>query len=128
MPRLIQSYFSSVKTALILSTAIESYHVIREIIKDLEGYLRIRATLVDNGQLDLFIYVYSNRKINIQKYSFHWQDKDKNLVMRWDNAPHHQELENYPHHLHLKGETRPSTEPYFMDILKNIEKKLKKRN
>ena len=60
VPRLIQSYFSSVKTALILSTAIESYHVIREIIKDLEGYLRIRATLVDNGQLDLFIYVFQS--------------------------------------------------------------------
>jgi hypothetical protein len=109
------------KTALILSTSIESYQIIREIVKDLEGYLRIRASLIDGGQLDIFIYVISNHKISIKKYSFHWQDKDKKLVMRWDNAPHHPGLDNFPHHLHLEGETKPSTEPYFINILKKIE-------
>lgn len=44
--------------------------------------------------------------------------------MRWDNAPHHRELENFPHHLHLERETRPSAEPYFMDVLSEIEKRL----
>lgn len=122
--RLIQSYFSQLKTALILSTAIESYQVTREIVKDLEGYLRIRASLIDGGQFDIFIYVISNQEISIVKYSFHWQDKDKKLVMRWDNAPHHQELDNFPHHLHLEDETKPSTEPYYMDILKIIEDKM----
>lgn len=121
MHRLIQSYFSQLKTALILSTAIESYQVTREIVKDLEGYLRIRAPLIDGGQFDIFIYVISNQEISIVKYSFHWQDKDKKLVMRWDNAPHHQELDNFPHHLHLEEETKPSIEPYYMDILKIIE-------
>lgn len=94
-------------------------------VKDLEGYLRIQASLVDNGQMDIFIYVTSNLKITLEKYSFHWQDKDKKLVMRWDNAPHHRELENFPHHLHLEGETRPSTEPHFMDVLRELERRLK---
>jgi len=93
---------------------IKSYHLTREMIKDLEVYLRIRAFMVDNGQMDIFIYVTSNHEITLEKYSFHWQDKDKKLVMRWDNAPHHLELENFPHHLHLEEETRPSAEPYFM--------------
>lgn len=57
---MIQSYFSSVKTALILSTAIKHYRITREMVKDLEGYLRIQASLVDNGQMDIFIYVTSN--------------------------------------------------------------------
>jgi hypothetical protein len=86
---LIQSYFSALKTALILSPVIRSYHVTREIVKDLEGYLRIQAYLINDGQLDIFIYVNSNQEISLEKYSFHWQDKNKNLVMRWDNAPHH---------------------------------------
>jgi len=47
-------------------------------------------------------------------------------VKRWDNAPHHSELENFPHHLHFEGEIRPSTEPYFMDIIKKIEETIKK--
>ena len=122
---MIQSYFSSLKTALILSPVIRSYHVTREIVKDLEGYLRIQAYLINDGQLDIFVYVNSNQKISLEKYSFHWQDKNKNLVMRWDNAPHYRELENFPHHLHLESETRPSSEPYFMDVLSEIEKRLK---
>ena len=93
----------------------------KEFVKDLEGYLRIRASLVDNGQLDIFIYVTSNKKITLEKYSFHWQDKNKNLVLRWDNAPHHRELENFPHHLHIKGDAKPSVEPNFMDIIQKIE-------
>ena len=87
-------------------------------------YLKAKAVLIDSSEL--FIREYNS--IDSYLYSYHWQDESGLLRIRWDNAPHHQELENYPHHLHLKGETRSSTEPYFMDILKNIEKKLKKRN
>lgn len=121
---MIRNYFISLKASLILSPVIESYQVIRELITDLEGYLRIQAFLVDKGQLNIFIYVTSNKNVTIKKYSFHWQDEDKNLVIRWDNAPHHRELKNFPHHLHLKGEIKPSIEPNFSDVLAEIEKKL----
>jgi hypothetical protein len=57
--RLIPSYFAQLKTALILSSVIDSYQVTRELVKDLEGYIRIKARLVDDGQLDIFIYTTS---------------------------------------------------------------------
>lgn len=104
---------------------IESYHVVRELIKDSEGYLRIHASLIEKGQLNILVYITSNKKISIEKYSFHWQDKDKNLVMRWDNAPHHHELENFPDHLHLKEEIRPSSKPNISNVLEDIEKKIR---
>lgn len=62
--------------------------------------------------------------MTIKKYSFHWQDKDKNRIRRWDNAPHHPELENFPHHRHLEGEIKPSSGTDFRDVLAEIEKKL----
>ena len=36
-------------------------------------------------------------------YSFHYQDADHNVRFRYDNAPHHPELANFPHHLHIAG-------------------------
>lgn len=47
------------------------------------------------------------------------------LVFRYDNAPHHQELNlpNYPHHKHIGSEENiiSSNAPSLADVLKEIE-------
>lgn len=44
-------------------------------------------------------------------YSFHLQNADGEIVIRYDNAPHHSELSTFPHHRHVgSGEAvEPST-------------------
>ncbi len=34
-------------------------------------------------------------------YSYHYQDQEKGLIFRYDNAEHHPEIPSYPHHKHL---------------------------
>ena len=34
-------------------------------------------------------------------YSYHYQDKEKLLIFRYDNAEHHPEIPSYPNHKHL---------------------------
>ena len=34
-------------------------------------------------------------------YSYHYQDKEKVLIFRYDNAEHHPEIPSYPHHKHI---------------------------
>lgn len=34
-------------------------------------------------------------------YRFHYADAENQLVFRHVNAPHHPELETFPHHKHL---------------------------
>lgn len=51
---------------------------------------------------------------------------EKNLIMRWDNAPHHREIETFPHHVHEGAEIKPSVEPSFAIILRKIGKDYKK--
>jgi len=41
------------------------------------------------------------------KYAYHWQDKNGNLISRWDNAPHWKRLATHPHHKHLYGTETP---------------------
>ena len=53
------------------------------------GFFRARVKMADG---DLFE--------SVENYKFHWQDSRGGLIKRWDNAPHHPEVEGFPHHLH----------------------------
>ena len=56
--------------------------------------------------------------IGVKDYSYHWQNKEKMLITRWDNASHHPEIETFPHHVHEGDEIKPSDVPTFVEILK----------
>jgi hypothetical protein len=36
-----------------------------------------------------------------RKYAFHWQTAEGDCLIRWDNAPHHQDIDTFPYHRHL---------------------------
>ncbi|MDV3103382.1 toxin-antitoxin system TumE family protein [Thermococcus waiotapuensis] len=78
------------------SPAVKSY----EILDYKEGnsfyFLKIRAELADGSVLYIREFV-SEEDYN---YSFQWQ-KDGRLTIRWDNAPHHRDVETFPHHKHV---------------------------
>ena len=59
-------------------------------------------------------------------YSFHWQDKNGDLIIRWDNAPHYKNIKTFPHHKHTKNGVEESDEVCLEDVLKYIENYLKK--
>jgi len=122
---MIGSYFTRVKTYLIISPVIKSYTTVREFLKELEGYIRIKAILKNDDELEIFIYIKINGKLKQDKYSFHWQSKDGKLIKRWDNAPHHPELKTFPHHLHHGSEILPNHQLDIFQVLKLIEKDIK---
>lgn len=41
-------------------------------------------------------------------------------MLRYDNAPHHPDLPNFPHHKHVRGERLPATEPTFSQVLGEV--------
>ena len=62
----------------------------------------------------------------LKQFSFHWQ-RDSECVVRWDNAPHHQEVATFPHHKHSgKVEQISDSEPMTLKkTLTFISSKLK---
>jgi len=38
------------------------------------------------------------------KYSYHYQDGNGKVIFRYDMAPHHIEIETFPHHKHINSE------------------------
>ncbi|MCD6132883.1 MAG: hypothetical protein J7J16_00945 [Deltaproteobacteria bacterium] len=75
--------------------------VVRLKARGRDGYLRMRC-LLNNGDLFEFSeYVrLREREVEIIDYSFQWQRGGK-LIRRWDNTPHHPEIETFPAHVHM---------------------------
>ena len=54
-------------------------------------------------------------------YSYHYQDKEKVLIFRYDNAEHHPEIPSYPHHKHIsKSNIEASGEIFLAEVLFEI--------
>ena len=60
-------------------------------------------------------------------YSYHYQDEEKVLIFRYDNAEHHPEIPSYPHHKHLsKSNIEPCQEISLAEVLFEICHKFEK--
>lgn len=65
------------------------------------GFIRARVKMADGDLLEIAVFfVLEASAITVENYKFHWQDPQGRLIKRWDNAPHHPEVEGFPHHLH----------------------------
>ncbi|WP_069471008.1 toxin-antitoxin system TumE family protein [Candidatus Marithrix sp. Canyon 246] len=101
MNLIITQHFDAVEVRIIQSPIIVSYEVVRREISPVDGKLRIKMALTDGGLAEFVAYVSDvGGKISLLKYSFHWQNSKGKLKQRWDNAAHHPQLPNYPHHVH----------------------------
>ncbi len=101
MNSFIASYFDGLESLFIGSDSIRSFRIIRRQVSTSDGKLRVRIILIDDSEVELFEYVTeSGGKIELRKYSFHWQTNSGALIRRWDNAPHHPSLPGEPHHVH----------------------------
>ena len=86
-------------------------------------YIKIKVLLIDGSILYIREYVDSNER----NYSYHWQDKNGNLIIRWDNAPHHKEIKTYPHHKHIANKVLESFEITCEKILEVITLEIKRK-
>ena len=53
------------------------------------------------------------------KYKYHWQSESGELIARWDNVPHHRDINSFPHHKHDINGVHPS-EPADLKSVLNI--------
>lgn len=103
------------------SPVVRSY-VVHEFRQWSKGSFHRIAVFLTNGTI-LHIKEYAAKSERL--YSFHWQQSDSKLIMRWDNAPHHTQISTFPHHVHKEGEIFPSTAVGISDVLLEIEQQLK---
>ena len=56
-------------------------------------------------------------------YVFHLRDRDDQSIVRLDNVPHHRDLENFPHHMHIGPDeiAQPLTSESKRNVLRLIQ-------
>jgi len=81
--------------------------------------IKANATLKDGSVL----YVSEVAGAGFRDYSYHWQKGDE-LMKRWDNAPHHKELPDFPHHVHEGANILSGPAVNLTDVLAYIETEL----
>lgn len=82
-----------------------------------------KISFVDQSNLFIKDYLFMDCS---RKYSFHWQDKENELIIRWDNAPHHQGVKTFPYHKHVNDENNicESSPVKLSDVLEYIRQKI----
>jgi hypothetical protein len=62
----------------------------------------------------------------LKRYSYYWLNSANELKVGWDNAPHHTQLENFPHHKHIdqQNNLQPSRETSLEEVMRIIQKKI----
>jgi len=99
---------------------VESYEV--QEYRQWEGGIYYRLKISLENRTVLFVREYVDE---IERaYSFHWLDYNNELIMRWDNAPHHRDLETFPHHKHTIDGVFENLEIDLSDVLEEIRKRI----
>jgi hypothetical protein len=105
---------------LINSSSIVKNYEIQDFKEDRNFYfLKLKITFIDDSILFVKEFVSQTEYL----YSFHWQDKQDNLLIRWDNYPHHKEISTFPHHKH-SPKLEESFEICFDDVFTVIRDRL----
>ena len=84
-------------------------------------FSKVRLRLIDGTSLRIWEKRF---KSFVQRYSYYWLDELDKQIIGWDNAPHHPEIETFPHHKHMGGNVFPS-EDRLIDVLKYIASRLR---
>jgi len=121
----IRDYFEFLQRLARSNALVEEFRLVKEFCGIESGYIRFVVRLLDGSELHVFEYVDSS--LHKKDYSYHWQDRERKTILRWDNAPHHPEIKTFPHHLHEGESVMQSEEMALAVVLKEIERRFEKR-
>jgi hypothetical protein len=121
----IRMRLNELKTLILSHPTVREFSIRGEELTMTRSYLRIRLVLQSQDTIESFIYLIDQDGIiSLKDYTLHWQQEGGALVQRWDTAPHHPELVNFPYHTHkATGEveaTLPHTWESFLALIERV--------
>ncbi len=125
---MLESYLADLKASLTASPIVKDIDILDEFITSVSGFIDCKILMIDGSALYVTEYfTLHENKIKHDKYSYHLQRND-DLVIRWDNAPHHKEISTFPYHVHKEGGVHVSKEMKLEKVLEEISEIVIGRN
>jgi len=116
---MIEAYFLQIEKVIQAFSDICFISLTKKIYSMNQGYISGSIIFKNNHRLD-FIEVKNTDIKNKIKYRYHYMDEHQGMIFRYDNAPHHSEIQTFPHHKHEVEGVKASREPTLDDILLEI--------
>ena len=85
--------------------------------------LQVRAELIDGSLL----YVREAIFPHTSKDAYHWQTNTGEMLLHWDNAPHHPEIPTHPYHKHDGERLGPAARVSIEDVLAEVASRLQSK-
>jgi hypothetical protein len=122
MPSLIEDYVQALLNAVADSPIVSASNIQLDKRTNRSGLIRGDLFLGDGSRL------YFRELVNIEDlvvrlmYSYHYQDASGHLIFRYDDTPHHTEIDTFPHHKHIEQEENvvACAPPILVGVLEEI--------
>lgn len=88
----LRDYLAQIQQAISTFPGVQVEEYWEQLLTATRANLRIRLHLADNSLLEI------SEALAVEGGRLAWL----NLILRYDNAPHHPEVETFPHHKHLR--------------------------
>jgi hypothetical protein len=98
---LITEYFKEIESHIAHRVYILESNLIRDKRSAHIGIIEGELIFKDESVLNFIEFVNVKKEVHIYKYSYHYRDKNGELIFRYDMAPHHKEIVTFPHHKHI---------------------------
>lgn len=96
-----REYYSQIETTINDCPIVTHFSTEFDEIDQFVGYFKGKLDLMDGSILHFIEFIeIENEIVNRLKYKYHWQSENGELIERWDNVPHHREIDTFPHHKH----------------------------
>ena len=118
---MIYDYFSKVQRKLeAIKWIIIEQSINFDFVSDEMGIITGKLVFIDKSILD-FMELVSVKGV---EYRFQYMNQNKELICRWNSAPHHKEVPTFPYHLHTKKGVKESKKINFIDLLDIVTEKV----
>ncbi|MCX9013999.1 MAG: DUF6516 family protein [Candidatus Methanoperedens sp.] len=116
----IRDYYSQIETIIKDSLIITHFSIDFDEIDVNVGYIKGKLELIDGSFLYFIEYVEIRDVPERIKYKYQWQKENGDLIARWDNVPHHKEIDTFPYHMHDADGVHPSEDVDLEAIIDRI--------
>lgn len=119
---LINEYFQQIESQIAKHIHILETSLIKDKRSAHIGIVEGELLFKDEAVLHFIEFVNVKDTIQVYKYSYHYRDREGELIFRYDMAPHHREIDTFPHHKHIYPDTVIKTPvPTLAKVLDEID-------
>lgn len=120
--KLIDSHFQAIENAINDDLLVVTFDLERVYMTRTRAYIKGKINFADGTSLALFQHVkITENGLDITDYRYHYMNADDRMIFRYDNAPHHRELDKFPNHKHLPMGLESVAMPTVKDVLEEID-------